>query len=135
MSKEYGLYYHENQVGFVRLSKCGRFYSLTCRFQLQQQGAFRLFADSGKGRTDLGQCVQYGQALGAERYLPVNVIGEGELNFYILPAGSDGAFIPIDCERPFHQLDKLSNARFAVRSGRKGILLGAQKNQDYSTAM
>lgn len=135
MSKEYGLYHHENKVGFVKLSRSGMFYTLTCRYQLPEEGIFHLFADNGKEKTDLGRCVRYGQALGAERYLPIKRIGEGQLHFYILPAESDDIFIPIDDDQPFQQLDKLLNARFAIQSERKGILLNSEKNQGHSTAI
>ncbi len=134
MSEEYELYYHDSKAGRVRLCKCGMFYQLTCRFQTRGKGVFRLYVDNGTEIIDLGQCVFYGQALGVERYIPVKRIGDGGLRFYIMEAGKTGTFVPIANDQPFCRFDDLLNARFAIQSGRKGILLD-RNALDHSTAM
>ena len=134
MSKEYELYYRDSKAGRVSLCKCGMFYQLTCRFQTQEKGVFRLYADNGKEIIDLGQCVFYGQALGVERYMPVKSIGDGDLRFYVMEAGKTGTFVPIANDQPFYRFDELLNARFAIQFGRKGVLLDRNES-DHSTAM
>lgn len=134
LPKEYGLYYHGNNVGYVRLNRHGMFYQLTCRFQMKERSAFRLYVENEKGEIDLGQCVFYGQALGIERNMPVKHIGNGTLRFFVDTAVEGETFVSIADDQPFYRIEELLNARFTIQSGKKGILLDRRK-ADHATAM
>jgi hypothetical protein len=126
LNQEFALYWNHKNVGFVRLSKKGMFYSLNCRFRPDKVEKYHLVMQCDGTEWDLGICVPFGRALGMERHFPIHRIGEGEMRFVVQSAEEVEGFAPIYDDQPFLSLGDLLNGRFAVINGVKGIVFARE---------
>ena len=72
----------------------------------------------GDKRENLGLVVPVDGGFGLNTSLPVKRLGEGELNFSLLPKHDKpaGTFIPISPEEPFAYIERLKKS-YLVRKG------------------
>lgn len=125
MMEHYYVYFGKDQVGGVQVVRQGLYYRFTCRCRLAGDVICRLQVTCGDKRESLGIVVPMDGAFGLETKLPVKRLGEGKMEFLLLPKHENPAehFIPISPEEPFSYIARLKEAYLVKRNGQQGILV------------
>ena len=123
--EHYYVYFGMEQVGGVQVVRQGLYYRFTCRCRLAGDVICRLQVTCGDKHEDLGIVVPMDGAFGLETKLPVKRLGEGRMEFLLLPKhGTPKAqFVPISPEEPFSYIVRLKEAYLVKRNGQAGILV------------
>ena len=120
--------YHEvflgdRPVGKLQIIKQGLYYRLICRCRIPEDGIYRLFVVTGKGRENLGVVVPEDGGFVLDRKIPVRQLAD--CTGFLLSARSgedDGKFVPIYPEEPFSYLAHLESAFLGVQNGQIGAM-------------
>lgn len=127
---DYPVMLGKETVGKVNLTKEGLYYRIFCRCRITGAGIFRLDAQCGGKRVNLGILVPEGDGFGLERRIPVKHLGDGEMTFQLMP-GRDtlnrGTFVPIRAEEPFGYISRLKDSFLDYQDGQKGIRIPDKK--------
>lgn len=111
--------------GHVAVEKQGLYYRFSCRCRLPEGQMYCLRVRCGDRQENLGVCVPMDGQFGAERRIPCKRLGEGTMEFSLLPKyeKTEGKFVPIYPEAPFAYLTRLENAVLESRDGQLGIVI------------
>lgn len=121
----YYVYFGKEQVGGVQVVRQGLYYRFICRCNLNGGTICRLQVTCGDSRENLGIVVPMDGAFGLETKLPVKRLGEGKMEFLLLPKHEvlTEHFIPISPEEPFSYIARLKDTYLVKRNGQRGVLL------------
>ena len=130
MQQEYSVFSGDEEIGKVFVERLGLYYRIRCRFALTGDVRYRLLAECGENRVDLGLCVPQGSVFGVNTKIPIKRLGEGELHFRLMPKHqkADGKFVPVKPDEPFSYIRQLQNAHLAKQDGHLGIVLPENQN-------
>lgn len=111
-------------VGQAQVRKEGLYYRFQCQCRLSGD-VCKLEVACGENRANLGVLIPTGDGFGLETKLPVKRIGEGIMEFFIIPnrVVLAGKFVPIYPEEPFAYIEKLKKAHLARQNGQLGIII------------
>jgi hypothetical protein len=122
---EYPICLGGEEVGRSTVEREGLYYGIRCRLKLTGKVLCKILVSCGGREADLGIPVPEGSWFLLEKRIPVKRLGEGTMEFRVVPRHKDlwGRFIPLSPEEPFRYLARLRDARFEVRNGISGIVL------------
>ena len=125
MEHYYEIALGKNPVGKVQVIRQGLYYRFICRCRLSGDVVYRLTVRGGDITENLGVLVGLGDGFGLDKKIPVSHLGEGKLEFILLPKSDrlNGEFIPIRPEEPFAYLTRLQDSFYVHQSGQAGIVL------------
>ena len=119
---QYDVRWHERTVGRVEVIAKGLYCHILCRCQ-KLNGIFRLLAQTENGDIPIGiLCPGEGGFL-LERAIPMRKIDCDRLSFILAEKNENTEFYPIDPNKPCPIIERLEEARFAVRNGIPGLIL------------
>lgn len=112
-------------VGTVHVERQGLYYCFSCRCRLSGAVIYRLSVSCNGHHENLGVLVPMGDVFGLDTKLAVKRLGEGVLQFLVLPKHpqSQRQFVPIHPEEPFRYITRLQNAFLEVRDGQIGVVV------------
>lgn len=125
MEGSYGVYFGNQQTGKVQVLRQGLYYRFICRCQLSGDVVCRLHVSCGDKRESLGVVVPMDGGFGLDTKLPVKRLGEGKMEFLLIPKhelGQVETFVPIYPEEPFSYIERLKNAFLARKNGQVGVV-------------
>lgn len=125
--QNFNVYDNGNLAGIVVLGRRGMYYAVSCRCDPELSKGKRLILSGERGEIDLGRLYQIGEHFGLETSLAIKKVGEGPCRFMLEDVDSAGRFIELDPSKPFDHFALLEQCRFAVRSGKPGLILPAKK--------
>ena len=111
------------RVGSACVTKEGLYYRISCRCLLS--GSVPCVVKvTGDREMDLGLCVPLCGGFGVETRIPIKRVGEGTLNFRVLPKHRirTEQFVPVSAEEPFRYITRLKDAYLVRRNGQMGLL-------------
>lgn len=116
------------EIGNAIVTKEGLYYRFNCCSRLSGEIMYLLKVNCEKGEVNLGVCVPLQNGFGVNTRLPIKMIGNGDLSFYITPRHPDitNMFIPIRAEEPFRHLEKLERAYLKKQDGILGIMFAEE---------
>ena len=122
---EYELCLGKDPVGKVQVLRQGLYYRFICRCKLSGEVVYRLTVRCGEATENLGILVRSGDGFALDKKVPVSHLGEGEMNFLLLPKSDrvNGSFIPIHPDEPFAYITRLQDAFFARQGEQVGIVI------------
>ena len=125
MEGYYELCMGKDTVGKVQVLRQGLYYRFICRCKLSGDVVYRLTVRCGDATENLGILVRTGDGFGLDKKVPVRHLGEGKMEFLLLPKSDrlGGTFIPIRPEEPFAYIARLQDAFYAQRNGQAGIVI------------
>ncbi len=123
MEGQYPIYIGSAVCGQVQVRRQGLYWHLFCR--LERSGRYILLAATQTHRVRLGLCVPMDGAFGVRCAIPAKRLQGPQLRFEAVPAGE--RFVPLVPGQPFEALEQLDSARFALRDGRPGLLVGVSR--------
>ena len=123
MSEEYCVFLDGKDVGKVQLEKFGLYYRIRCRCPVVSGSMYNLFVSPGKEHRRLGVCIPKDGYLCLETKVPIKVLGNEELRFYLQRRNQENIelFIPVVQGERFPLLEKLENAYMTEQNGIMGI--------------
>lgn len=127
MEEEYTVRFGNKVAGKVRVYRQGLYYRFICRCQLTGEVICRLHVRCDTNQENLGIVVPFGDDFGLDTRVPIKKLGEGKLEFFLLPKHekSAGKFVPIYPEEPFAYIARLKNAFLERQNGKVGITITA----------
>lgn len=128
MTGKWNVEWNGRKVGTCTVEQQGLYRRFVCRCGKTAQGICRLVMKCGDYTLDLGILVPVDGGFGLEKRIPVKNLPAGEPEFMVAPqdCGRLPEFIPVRIGEPFAYLDRLREARFALRNGEPGILLDSE---------
>lgn len=125
MEGNYELCIGKNAVGKVQVLRQGLYYRFICFCKLSGDVVYRLKVRCGDATENVGILVRNGDAFGLDKKVPVSHLGEGKMEFLLMPKSDTvgGTFIPIRPEEPFAYIARLQNAFYAQQNGQACIVL------------
>jgi hypothetical protein len=122
---EYEVMFGKDRAGKVQVLKEGLYYRFCCRCRISGDVVCRLLVRCGEKEENLGVVVPIADGFGLDKRLPVKNLGEGEMQFCLMPKreGMPGKFIPIYPEEPFAYIARLKDAFLARQNGQIGIVI------------
>jgi len=122
------VYFGNEKVGGVQVVRQGLYYRFVCRCKLAGDVLCRLQVTCGDKCENLGIVVPMEGTFGLETKLPVKRLGEGNMEFLLLPKHEKKAerFIPICPEEPFAYIARLKEAYLSRKNGQVGIVLNGK---------
>lgn len=133
MEENYEVLFGQNAAGKVQVLHQGLYYLFHCRCRLSGDTVCRLFVRCGDREESLGVVVPMGDGFGLDTRLAVKRLGEGEMQFRLVPKHDrqrEGTFVPIAPEEPFAYLARLKDAYFARQGETPGVVLPSSGNGD-----
>ena len=123
----YKVFFGNREVGKVQVSCQGLYYRFSCRCELTGDIICRLHVSCGGKRENLGVVVPVENGFGLDTILPVKKLGEGTLEFVLLPKHEApvGQFVPIYPEEPFSYIARLKESFLEIKNGQLGISVKA----------
>lgn len=126
--KKYDVLLGNIKVGETEIETDGLYSRFRCRCKLPDKGVHRVVAVYKAGSLDLGICVPDGTYFSARAKIPTKLLGTGEPHFYAISAeAEDAVFVPLDEQKSFEYISRLTEARFTIRAGKKGLLLNDKR--------
>lgn len=126
MEQDYEVLFGGKPTGKVRVTRDGLYYRFCCRCRLSGDVVCRLYAQCGDKRENLGVVIPMEDGFGLETRLPVKRLGEGDMEFRLIPKSEknpQGKFVPIYPEEPFAYLQRLEEAFLATQNGQVGAVI------------
>ena len=125
MENTYNVRYGHDTVGKVQVIRQGLYYRFICTCQLEGDVVCRLGVRCGDKNESLGVVVPVEQGFGLDRKIPVKNLGEGKMDFYLVPKHDKlcGEFIPIYPEEPFSYIERLKDTFLSYQNGKPGVIL------------
>lgn len=126
MEESYEVLFGSVPAGKVQVLRQGLYYLFHCRCRLSGDVVCRLFVRRGDREESLGVVVPMGEGFGLDTRLPVKRLGEGAMEFRLVPKHDKAqgeTFVPIAPEEPFAYLEKLKDAYLARRDGQLGAMI------------
>ena len=120
-----GVYFGNQLVGKVSVTRQGLYYRFQCRCQLSGDVVCRLSVRCGDRRESLGVVVPMDGGFGLDTSLPAKRLGEGEMEFALSPKHDlpQGKFIPLSPEEPFAYIERLKESFLTKKEGKLGLVL------------
>ncbi len=120
MQKEYPITAEGQSIGTAYITAQGLYYEVRCICKMQS-GVLHIEADCGNRRENIGICVP------KDGKMVINTkIAQKKLNGLIgftVRSRTRDAWVPLNTEKPISFLYRITDARFAVRSGTPGLLV------------
>lgn len=125
MTGTYEIMEGDRLVGRAKVERQGLYYHFSCRCKLSGEVVYRIIVRCGGKEANLGICVPVDGEFGTDKKVPVKSLGEGRLEFLLLPKHEDirGKFIPIHPEEPFAYIHRLQDAFLERRGENLGIVI------------
>ncbi len=126
MDGTYDVFFGQEVVGKVNVSREGLFYRFRCRCKALMSNMYHLSLNGQK----LGILKPDGAGLSLETKVPAKRFDEAVFQFCLMPKHAPmekGKFVPVYPEEPFAYLRRLENAVLQIRRGETGILLPEKK--------
>ena len=125
MEGNYPILMGGKEIGTVKVTRQGLYYSIDCRCALSGEVICRVTVTCGEKTHSLGIPVPEGGAFVLRTRLPVKQLGEGQLRFQAQPNHRPvaGLFVPISPEEPFAYITRLKESYLVRRNGQVGILV------------
>ena len=108
-------------IGQAQITRRGLYYHFACRLRLPEKKICRLEVVCGGKAESLGIPVPDGNGFSVSKSVPVSRFPEGTPTIRIAQSGE--RFIPVDPEKPFAYLSRLTNARLEYRGGQPGVTI------------
>ena len=130
MQQEYPVISGNETIGKVQVLRRGLYYQIRCRCDISGAVKYKLTVGCGENTLDLGLCIPYSDGFGIDTSVSVKQLGEGELNFRLVPKHHklDGRFVPVSAEEPFAYIRQLQQAHLARQNGLIGILFSEDQS-------
>ena len=122
MANTYSVVNGRAETGKVTIEKSGLYLRIRLQCSIPAGERFRLILKSSDRNRDLGLCVSGSGELTSCFSLLVKDAGSPPFSFS-LERENRGQFIVIAPTQPFPSLASLTDASFAIREGKKGILI------------
>ena len=125
MKKEYAINRDGTCVGNACLTRQGLYYLVRCRCDGEQKERQRVLLRIGSLERDLGLCVPMDGKIGMDTRIPVKEFSDECVSFLLCSeiGTNKESFLPVRENEAFASLDRLMDARFAVRDSVPGVLL------------
>ena len=107
-------------VGTATVVKEGLYYSFFCQCNFVDSQIHSIWITWDGGCRKLGICAPCNGCFELKTKVPIKYIPEAGLKFAI---DLEEGFYPIDQDKEFCHIDKLNNARFAIRNGKPGLII------------
>ena len=132
MEQCYAIMLGKDAVGKVQVIRQGLYYRFICRCRLSGEVVYRLTVCCGDTTENLGILVGMGEGFGLDKKVPVSHLGEGDMQFMLLPKSDRlcGTFIPIRPEEPFAYIARLKDSFLVRQGGQAGILINEKQGTD-----
>ena len=85
MAETYDIRFDDSLVGKAQVEKQGLYFCFSCRCRMPDEKLYRIHVISGENREDLGICIPLDGLFGMDKRLPAKRLGEGTLEFILLP--------------------------------------------------
>ena len=125
MEGNYSVHFGNKPVGKVQVIRQGLYYRFICRCQVAGDAVCRLCVICGDKQENLGVVIPVDGGFGLDTKLPVKRIGEGKMEFTLMPKHEveAGKFVPIYPEEPFAYIEGLKEAFLVKKNGQMGIFI------------
>lgn len=112
MNGIYPIYLGGETVGQAKVEKMGLYYYFSCQCQLTGEVIFRIVAETGEKRENLGIPVPEGKGFSLKTRVPVSHFGSCEPVFRLVPRHPKvhEKAVPFSPQEPFAYLQKLEKA-------------------------
>lgn len=123
MENCYEVFFGKELVGKVQLLREGLYYRVICRCEVSGKQIYRLFAQVGAQKLNLGVLIPDGNGLYLSKKIPVKRFN-CEIPVFTISSGClvhQEVFVPIRPEEPFLYIDRLKNSFLQTESGKIGI--------------
>ena len=125
LEQHYSVSYSGRVVGKITVQRKGLYYHFHCRCVPDRDDVYRVMVSCNGNAESLGILVPSEGAFILNTRLPVKRIGEGSLDFRLVPTRepttSAGIFVPIIPEEPFSYISRLKDSFLVVQNGQAGI--------------
>ena len=113
----YSIYFGDQTIGEATVDKQGLFYNIHCLCRLCGAVPFRVMV-KGDRETDLGLCIPMGDHFGLKSSIPINKVGNSQLEFWISPKHNHKIrdCVTVSPDEPFRYLSKLTDAYLVSRN-------------------
>ena len=125
MEGRYPVFLGGQQIGEAVVHREGLYLCFLCRCRFSGEMIYRLMAEVGEKKENLGIPVPEGEWFCLHSRIPAKRLGEGELTVRAMPKHGvmPGRFVPLSPQEPFAYLKELKNAYLEIRNGQSGIVL------------
>ena len=110
---QFALYYEQKKIGTVFVEKQGLFYKISCRFSFTNKSRVKLYVLSSNQYIEIGQCSNYGEKWGLEKWIAVKHIGNDIKSFCVMLENTDNVE-KVEAGKPFLMLERLTEAYLDV---------------------
>ena len=123
MERNYPVFFGNEQAGKVSVQRQGLYYRFRCRCRITGSEVYRIRVRCGGKQENLGIPVPVEGGFGLDTQLPVKRLGEGDMEFFLVPKGqlSAAAIAPVYPEEPFAYIARLKDAYLVRQNGIIGI--------------
>ena len=128
MEGNYPVLMGDQEIGTVKVTRQGLYYSFNCRCRLSGEIMCRLTVTCGQITHDLGIPVPESGAFVLRTKLPIKQLGEGTPQFRVQPNHNTVGkrFVPISPEEPFAYLSRVQDAFLEIRNGVPGLMISEE---------
>lgn len=129
MEGTYEVYFGDDRIGTIRLSRRGLYYDLNCRCRNCGDEMMELVAKGRDFQEKLGILAPVEDGIGLERKIPVKHLREEVLRFFVIPRNTDTQhLVLVEQNEPFPYLQKLQYAYLAEAGDRP--VIGFKNNRE-----
>ena len=125
MTGRYEIMLGGKSIGWMEVQQEGLYYRFCCRCDLTGSVIYKIIADCGGEKRNLGIVVPMGGRFGLDTKVAVKYFQKAEPHFCAVPRHQsiEGKFIPVYPEEPFAYLSKLQKAYLEKRNGQIGVVI------------
>ena len=121
MNITYELFYNNRIAGTVILNKEGAYYRINGKFNQNNPGLYRLYADNGIEFLNICMGIPQDGSVSFSARLPIRQLGKGEITFFVKQGNNKDLFVRFTEKNPFSYLDRLDSAYLDKQDGVCGI--------------
>ncbi len=120
----FDIFREDISVGNAFVETVGLYTMFTCRCNFQDKGIYRIIAQYGSVKIDLGICIPQEDGYATFAKIPTKNISNDVPQFYAIEGSqSNMIFIPVKTHETFDYITNLPEARFYNREGECGLLI------------
>lgn len=120
----YDIYFENKAVGIACVESTGLYTLFRCRCKFRKEGSYRITAEYGMLRIDLGLCFPEENMFVTNARVATKKLNTETPRFFAYDVKrNDMKFIPVDPQTNFTYIGKLAEAKFHVNENIRGILI------------
>ncbi len=123
MNGVYEIRFENRSVGKAQVCQSGLYTHIVCRCEMATKDMMRIFLSGEDWERDLGTCLLEDGNFTLKTKFPSKYIGDGDMEFRLIPYHTAGKFFPIEEGKPFENMVGLMGGKFAIKNNIPGIVI------------